>query len=324
MTRLCAVVQQALHDTDMGELESLKLLPGMVDAAVDTLHKAWRAGIDLQAAPPSIRRLASIARLERAVLAALPPAMMRPTDLVTAALRRLDHAPALFGPIEIVGLTELSPCWRPLLHALAARLSVRWTAGPRSVPAWLDGEVIDIDRTKPCAPSIDAVSAATAITKRSRPCAGREAARFGSGRAVGHRHRFGHSGRLRRSLPGPARRRQFRPSLRPWREGHGRREGQAAAALADILVRGLSQTRMRRLAALLAAYPGPFQALPEGWMRILPTDAPLASPRAWNRLIDRLGAEDWPDGTDHGPALRDIVSMLAKGCVPPRRLGPPS
>ena len=42
------------------------------------------------------------------------------------------------------------------------------------------------------------------------------------------------------------------------------REGQAAAALADILVRGLSQTRMRRLASLLAAYPGPFKALPGG------------------------------------------------------------
>ena len=36
------------------------------------------------------------------------------------------------------------------------------------------------------------------------------------------------------------------------------REGQAAAALADILLRGLSQTRMRRLNTLLRTYPGPF------------------------------------------------------------------
>ena len=112
-----------------------RVLPGMVDAAVDTLHKAWRAGIDLQARAVEHPRLASIARLEEAVLAALPPAMMRPSDLVTAALERLDHAATLFGPIEIVGITELSPCWRPLLQALATRVPVRWIAGPRSVPA---------------------------------------------------------------------------------------------------------------------------------------------------------------------------------------------
>jgi hypothetical protein len=75
------------------------------------------------------------------------------------------------------------------------------------------------------------------------------------------------------------------------------REGQAAAALADILMRGLSQTRMRRLASLLAAYPGPFQALPAGWTRVLPADAPLASSQAWAHLLDRLTVADWPDET---------------------------
>ena len=55
------------------------------------------------------------------------------------------------------------------------------------------------------------------------------------------------------------------------------REGQTAAALADILIRGLSQTRMRRLAALCGADSGYFQSLPVGWTRVLPTDAPLAS-----------------------------------------------
>jgi hypothetical protein len=49
---LRSVVQQALHETDIGELDRLKLLPGMVGAAVDTLQKAWRAGIDLQARAP--------------------------------------------------------------------------------------------------------------------------------------------------------------------------------------------------------------------------------------------------------------------------------
>ncbi len=99
------------------------------------------------------------------------------------------------------------------------------------------------------------------------------------------------------------------------------REGQAAAALADILVRGLSQTRMRRLAALLAVYSGPFQELPEGWMRILPADAPLASAQAWTHLLDRLTAADWPDEVDHGSALREIILLLSQGVAAAEAVG---
>ena len=102
-----------LPEMDLGELDGIKTLPGMTDAAADTLRKAWRAGLDLQARAGEHPRLRSIAGLEDAVVAALPPSSMRPADLVTAGLARLDHAAALFGPIEIVGITELSPVWRP-------------------------------------------------------------------------------------------------------------------------------------------------------------------------------------------------------------------
>jgi hypothetical protein len=90
------------------------------------------------------------------------------------------------------------------------------------------------------------------------------------------------------------------------------RDGQAAAALADIVARGVSQTRLRRLAALCRT-SGPFETLPEGWLRVLPTDAPLTTPSAWTRLLARLVPKDWPDGTDHVPALRTAVETLAKG-----------
>src|SRR5690606_21653193 len=46
---LRAVIQKALPEIALGELDSLKSLPGLVDAAVDTLRKAWRAGVNLQA-----------------------------------------------------------------------------------------------------------------------------------------------------------------------------------------------------------------------------------------------------------------------------------
>jgi hypothetical protein len=99
---LRAAIQEALPITALGELDSIKLLPGMVDAAADTLHKAWRAGIDLQARADDHPRIHSIARLEDAVLAQLPPQMMRPSDLVAAALPRLNHAKALLGPVNIL------------------------------------------------------------------------------------------------------------------------------------------------------------------------------------------------------------------------------
>lgn len=257
---LRATIQSVLPDVALGELDSLKPLPGMVGAATDTLRKVWRAGVDLQARGGEHPRIASIASLEEAVLAALPPAMMRPVDLVAAALQRLDHVAALFGPIEIVGITELSPCWRPLLHAIAQRVPVRWTAGPRSTPAWLDGNVIGVTRKDPRTPEIVTVSASTAyheaieVLRWARQL-------IASGTAD--------PAEIAIASVTPADYDDHFLALRADANldlhfVHGVkitacREGQAAAALADILVRGLSQTRMRRLASLLAAYPGPFE-----------------------------------------------------------------
>lgn len=319
---LRATIQRMLPDVELGELDGLKALPGMVGAATETLRKAWRAGVDLQARASEHPRIASLASLEEAVLAALPPAMMRPVDLVAAALQRLDHVDALFGPIEIVGITELSPCWRPLLHAIAQQVPVRWTAGPRSTPAWLDGAVIDVTRSDPHTPEIVTVSASTAYHEAI------EALRWArqlvaSGAAD--------PAEIAIASVTPADYDDHFLALRADANldlhfVHGVkitacREGQAAAALADILVRGPSQTRMRRLSSLLAAYPGPFQALPAGWTRILPADAPLASPQAWTHLLNRLTAADWPDEIDHGPALREIIGLLSQGVAAAEAIG---
>ena len=307
-------ITAVLPETALGELDGIKALPGMVGAAADTLRKAWRAGVDLQARGGEHPRLQSIASLEAAVVDALPPAMMRPADLVAAARARLEHAPALFGPIEIVGITELSPVWRPLLHALAGHVPVRWIAGPRPVPDWLDGETIEIVREEARTPEVSAVSAATAYHEAV------EAMRWArqllaSGRAE--------PADIAIASATPA---DYDDHLLALRADasldlhfvHGvkvtaSREGQAAAALADILLRGLSQTRMRRLNTLLRGNAGPFADLPEGWVRILPADAPLSSAEAWTRAIDGPMARRWPDRKDHGPALATIVELLSQG-----------
>ena len=88
--------------------------------------------------------------------------MRLPGDLAAAALERLEHARAILGPIDIVGITELSPCWRSLLHGLASRVPVRWIAGPRTIPPWLNREVVEVVEEEPQAPAAVAVRAATA------------------------------------------------------------------------------------------------------------------------------------------------------------------
>ena len=121
-------LQEALPVKELGELNGIKLLPGMVDACVDTLRKVWTSRTDL--ATGTHPRLASLAKLEHAVLDRLPVAMKRPGELVDAALTHVKHAPAVLGTVELRGMTELEPCWRPLLQALATVTEVRSLAGP--------------------------------------------------------------------------------------------------------------------------------------------------------------------------------------------------
>ena len=330
---LRAEIQAALPDADLGELESIKTLPGFVDAATATLQKAWLADVDLQSRAAEHSRIKAIAALETAVLERLPPAAMRASELAKRALENAANAAALFGEIEILGITELSPTWRPLLQALAKHTPVRWNAGPRSVPEWLKGlssgasgavrgatkntephHSIEISTTKPQVPAVTSVSAATTYHEAIE--AVRWARRLlASGRAkpqeiaIASVHPSDYDDHLLAVRADANLDIHF---------AHGVkvptcREGQAAGALADVLARGLSQIRIRRLAVLLAAYPGPFANLPEGWLRLLPRDAPLNSRATWSQLINRLDAHDWPDGKDHGKALQTIVDHLAQG-----------
>lgn len=309
---LRAAIQAVLPATPMGELESIKTLPGMIDAAADTLQKAWRSGIDLATLATDHPRVRAIARLEAAVLGQLPLGMLRPADIVAAATARIGHALAVLGPIEIVGLTELSPCWRPLLEALASAIPVRWVAGPRSVPAWLEGAGVEIWRSPAAAPQISAVSAATSYHEaieamrwvRSKLASGVSPSEIAIATASPVDY-DDHFLALRADANLDL---HFVHGVRTVTT----REGQAAAALADIVVRGLSQSQLRRVAALCRDN-GPFEALPEGWLRVLPRDAPLSTPGAWDRLLASLGPDDWPDGVDHAPQLRSAIEMLAKG-----------
>lgn len=311
---LRVATKQVLPVVDLGELDGIKGLPGMVSAGVDTLRKVWLADIDLHARVAEHPRLCSIASLEEAVREALPAVMLRPAELVKAALDRLEYAEVLLGPTDIVGFTELPPCWRPVLHAIATRVPVRWLAGPRSIPPWLDNGSIEIVREAPQEPEVVVASASTAYHEavealrwaRQLICSG---AAEPADIAIASTSPNDYDDHFL-TLRGDA---NLDLGFVHGIKVTACREGQAAAALADILLRGLSQSRVRRLSALLSSWPGPFRALPQGWTRLLPADAPLSSSESWTRLLERLNAADWPDGGDHGPVLNQIVTILAKG-----------
>ena len=303
----------------MGELDAIKALPGFRRAAASSLAKAWSAGMNLAEESESAidatakLRLASFATLEKEVLARLPKNQLRPRDLVVAASERFRHAGSVFGRIEIHGRTEMSPVWRPLLSLITQRAEVVWMAEARYVPNWLSSTGISVARTTPEQPVISAISCASPrheILEALR-WARRHLAQGASPQEIAiaaaspeawddHMLALAESANL------------------PIHFVHGRAalttsEGQLAAALAEVLLRGFSRTRLTRLVALLRSQNPRFAPLPRDWWRGLPEDAPLLDAARWQRAVAALTPETFSDGIDHRPLLSEIIETISKG-----------
>lgn len=306
---LTEAVSDTLPDVEMGELEPIKGLPGMPAAVTATFDKAWRAGIDLS--DVGHPRTDALASLEQAVVQRLPASMKRPRDLVEMALRRIGHAPAVIGPLEIQGHSEMSPCWRPLLITLAGTIPVSWIAGPRPVPDWLKGTKVEVVTASATEPQPEVFSCANQL------------------------HEVGEAFRWMRALlakgvsasdiaivaasPGDYDDHVLstaRDANLPIHFVHGVKalttaDGQAAAALAEVLIKGLSQERARRLLSLMQG--GPLRDLPVGWMRLLPVDAPLTSAERWERVLRQADDAEWPDGKNRTANVMEVIRLLYRG-----------
>lgn len=305
--------------TPLGELDAIKALPGFRRAAAATLAKAWAAGLDLSeemtaASDPTAKaRLDALTALETEVLVRLPKTQLRPQDLVGAAFERVCHARALFGRIEIHGRTEMSPVWRPLLREIAQVTEVLWIAEARHVPGWLASIGITAQRRAPERPTMSAISCASPRHEIL------EALRWA-------RRHLAQGAKLQEIAIAAASPQIWDDHMLALAETanlpihfvHGRAalatsEGQLAAALAEVLLRGFSQTRLVRLVGLLRSQNSRFSALPGDWRRALPEDAPLLDATHWRRAVAALTPESFSDNVDHRPLLSDIVETLAKG-----------
>lgn len=315
---LKAAVTKALS-VDLGDLDRIKELPGFPRAAAITLSKAWAAGLNLAelaaiAGPEATSRLAAVARLEEEVLRHLPSSMRRPADLVGAALSRRSHARTLFGRITVHGRTEMSPVWRPLLAALAVETDVQWIAGPRHVPSRVHELAIPVVEAPRETPEIHTESCASPrhealealrwareliASRRARPEEIAVAAAspeewddhfLALGDMSGLDLHFVHS---RKVLTTP--------------------DGQLAAAIAGVLLRGFSHTRMVRLVSLLRRHGKLLAALPPDWSRALPIEAPLLDAARWRQVLSTLTPDSFCDSGDHATALRELVDILGRG-----------
>ena len=255
-----------------------------------------------------------MALLEEEVLRRLPSSMCRPADLVSAALRRTSYTRTLFGRIAVHGRTEMSPVWRPLLAALAAETDVQWIAGPRLVPSWVHDLGIPVVEAPRETPEIHTESCASP------------------------RHEALEALRWARELIASRRAQPEEIAIaaaspEEWDDHflalgdmsgldlhfvHGRKvlttpDGQLAAAIADVLLRGFSHTRIVRLVSLLRRHGKLLAALPPDWAQALPADAPLLDAARWRQALSTLTADRFRDGGDHAPALRELIDILARG-----------
>jgi hypothetical protein len=310
--RLQEAVQSVLMSSSLGELDVIKTLPGMARAAVGTLDKIWRADIDLSTSTNP--RLAALSALENEALRVLPSSMKRPRDLVELACNRINHAPAVTGAVEIHGHSEMSPCWRPLLAALTMVVPVTWVAGARSIPSWLYSMNVDVRRDSPNVPERRLFSCATPQHEAL------EAFRWMRELLAGGRARPEEIA-IAAASPGDLDDHMMALSADaniPIHFVHGvkaltTRDGQTAAALAEALIKGISQERVRRLLALLSGGSKAVAGLPRDWTRVLPQDAPLTTVERWEQALLQSDASDWPDGVDRSNIVLSVLRLLERG-----------
>lgn len=319
---LYRAVSASLETVELGDLDPIRPMPGTPAAALATLRKVWNADLDLDTRVSAHPRIAAMCRLDLAVRSALPNGMLVPPALAQAARLRVSHAPAILGSIECERLGDLAPCWRPLLLALASVTPVRWQAGARPVPGWLMGGAIEVVRQTSSPASASLVSASDAGHEAI------EAMRWARALLASGQAR---PDEIAIAAASTASFDDHFLALRTQAEfdlhfAHGvpaasTRAGQQAAALADVLVSGLTLPRLRRLARLCASAPL-FERLPEKWLRVLPVQLAPRNAASWQQALASIPATDWPDGTDHGQDLRLVVDSLLAGAGSSDALGP--
>jgi hypothetical protein len=308
-------IRRALSQIPVQELDSLASvadLPGFARAAAATLQSAWHSDLDIAGlAQQHGGRWHDIAVLERIVREQLPARVSTPRQIVERALSRVEFAPRITGDVTFDGLDTIPPVYRPLLSELSRQVTVRWL-GRSEEPGTPLPEGTQYQAPTAKTPTLSRVACADPHHEVV------EALRWA--------RRLLASGAAKPSeiAIAAASQEQYEDAVLalsaeanlPLHSAGGisalaDRDGQLAAALADVLIRGIDRHRVRRLVSLgrSSRRGARLAALPDHWLQALPEDAPLTTPERWARGLASKGDE--LDAVRE--VLRDLGADLAGG-----------
>jgi hypothetical protein len=266
--------------------------------------------LDLDGQAKNSSRLADLSLVQQRVRAALPVGVMLPQDARAAALARVAWAPKLFGSITLERLVDIDPLWRPMVIALASTVEVTWCATGAADRRWFPGVLTTIAQTPPraiegdlCAdPRAEVVEALRWVRDLlSRGVAAADVAVVATAPTAWDDHMLvlAHDSDL------PVHFSHGRPAL-------STREGQGCAALADVLINGLSQDRVRRV--LRHATAPTVRALPADWAAGLSRSAGLFTVTEWHQaLVAARPARQSAQQAEH--TLLPILDQLSRGTI---------
>src|SRR3984893_9555708 len=304
-------IRLALEAGGFADLESIRGLPGMMRSVAWTLTRVWNADFGLANRAHDGARLEDLTMIEARVRANLPAGVLTPRDLRDAAMRRLAHAPATLGPVELDHVVRIAPVWRPLLNALARNVPLTWRNPGTAEVAWFAGGVDYDPRPAPadreivsCAtPSAEAIEALRWMRELISCDHGRpeEIAICATATEDWDEHMLV----LAADAGLPLHFSHGVPAL-------ASREGQACAALADVLLNGLSQDRVRRLFGHAAGHSQGLKDLPPTWAHGLRPGAALFDLDQWRRSLEKAHSLR-SDGVDVRPMLTPVLEQLAEG-----------
>lgn len=300
------VIRATLEKGGFTDLQALTHLPGTVRAIQQTLTSVWRSGTSLDGAANS--RLTDLARIDAEVRSNLPPGVLAPPDLRDAALVRVAFAPRLFGQIELHGLLDVDPVWRPLVCALGNQTQVTWNPAGEADRGWFTGTVqppphaplapVAVVCADPHAEVVEALRWARSLMASGVPAADIAIAALSPDTWDEPMLVLSRTADL------------------PVHFTHGISalecaDGQACAALADLLLRGLSQSRVRRL---LRRAPRAMVGLPDDWWTGLRRSAGLFTPAQWETAL-RAARPERASGAAAEHALLPRLAQLAGGAT---------
>lgn len=307
---LYPAIQAALAAGGFKELDSVSSLPGMPRAVLQALDALWRANIDVSSLPQNVGRFADLRLLETRIRKLLPASRRLPHDLCHAAMSRASRSKVLLGPVTLDGIVDVDPVWRPLLDEIACFTELSWDAPAQAETSWFKGIV---HRRTAAAPA-NLLAEASADPKSEVVESLRWARQLlSSGQAKAEEVAIS-------ATSTPDWDDHFLAYANdaglPLHFSHGvpalsTPEGQACAALADILTNGLSQERVWRLFRRLPARPF-LSTIPEDWFSSIPRSAGLKTMDQWREALI-VGRSHRAAGILAETILLPVLNLLTRG-----------